>query len=103
MPLQSRNRNQFQFYVCIEKYIETECVTVSLLLLSLSFVALEQIPNSVRIWKATVELEGPEDAQIMLSRAVECCPTSVEVNKHSAAMYLYKACKIHVHVPGHFI
>ena len=42
-------------------------------------VALEQIPNSVRIWKAAVELEGPEDAQIMLSRAVECCPTSVEV------------------------
>lgn len=80
MPLQSRNRNQFQFYVFIEKYIETECVTVSLFLLSLCFVALEQIPNSVRIWKATVELEGPEDAQIMLSRAVECCPTSVEVN-----------------------
>ena len=24
-------------------------------------------------------MEGPEDAQIMLSRAVECCPTSVEV------------------------
>ena len=44
-----------------------------------SFAALEQIPNSVRIWKAAVELEGPEDAQIMLSRAVECCPTSVEV------------------------
>ena len=42
-------------------------------------VALENIPNSVRIWKAAVELEGPEDAQIMLSRAVECCPTSVEV------------------------
>ncbi len=42
-------------------------------------LALEQIPNSVRIWKAAVELEGPEDAQIMLSRAVECCPTSVEV------------------------
>ena len=44
-----------------------------------SLLALEQIPNSVRIWKAAVELEGPEDAQIMLSRAVECCPTSVEV------------------------
>ena len=42
-------------------------------------LALEHIPNSVRIWKAAVELEGPEDAQIMLSRAVECCPTSVEV------------------------
>lgn len=47
--------------------------------LSVFLVALEQIPNSVRIWKAAVELEGPEDAQIMLSRAVECCPTSVEV------------------------
>ena len=82
-----------------EIYIETECVTVSLLLSSLSFVALEQIPNSVRIWKATVELEGPEDAQIMLSRAVECCPTSVEVNQLSTAKYLYNACKIHV--PGH--
>ena len=41
--------------------------------------ALENIPNSVRIWKAAVELEEPEDARIMLSRALECCPTSVEV------------------------
>ena len=47
---------------------------------SLIPLALEHIPNSVRIWKAAVELEGPEDAQIMLSRAVECCPTSVEVS-----------------------
>ena len=41
--------------------------------------ALEHIPNSVRLWKAAVELEDEEDARIMLSRAVECCPTSVEV------------------------
>ena len=41
--------------------------------------ALEHIPNSVRLWKAAVELEEEEDARIMLSRAVECCPTSVEV------------------------
>ncbi|KAL7985679.1 hypothetical protein Chor_004249 [Crotalus horridus] len=41
--------------------------------------ALEHVPNSVRLWKAAVELEEPEDARIMLSRAVECCPTSVEV------------------------
>ncbi|XP_006723832.1 pre-mRNA-processing factor 6 isoform X1 [Pongo abelii] len=40
--------------------------------------ALEHVPNSVRLWKAAVELEEPEDARIMLSRAVECCPTSVE-------------------------
>ena len=45
------------------------------------FSALEQIPNSVRLWKAAVELESEDDARIMLSRAVECCPTSVEVTK----------------------
>lgn len=44
------------------------------------FLALEHVPNSVRLWKAAVELEEPEDARIMLSRAVECCPTSVEVS-----------------------
>lgn len=42
--------------------------------------ALENIPNSVALWKAAVELEEEEDARIMLSRAVECCPTNVEVN-----------------------
>lgn len=42
-------------------------------------IALENIPNSVRLWKALVELEEPEDARILLSRAVECCPLSVEV------------------------
>ncbi|XP_022245664.1 pre-mRNA-processing factor 6-like [Limulus polyphemus] len=41
--------------------------------------ALEHIPNSVRLWKAAVELEEPEDARILLSRAVECCSTSVEL------------------------
>ena len=42
--------------------------------------ALENLPNSVRLWKLAVELEDEEDARIMLSRAVECCPTSVEVS-----------------------
>lgn len=41
--------------------------------------ALEHIPNSVRLWKAAVELENPDDARILLSRAVECCNTSVEL------------------------
>ena len=49
------------------------------------YTALEHIPNSVRLWKAAVELEEEEDARIMLSRAVECCPTSVEVRTHSRA------------------
>jgi hypothetical protein len=33
---------------------------------------LEIIPNSAALWKAAVELEEPEDARIMLARAVEC-------------------------------
>lgn len=43
-------------------------------------VALENVSKSVRLWKTAVELEEQEDARIMLSRAVECCPTSVEVH-----------------------
>jgi pre-mRNA-processing factor 6 len=43
-------------------------------------VALEFIPNSVRLWKETVNLEDdPEDARILLTRAVEVIPTSVEL------------------------
>lgn len=41
--------------------------------------ALEHIPNSVRLWKAAVEMEKPDEARILLSRAVECCNTSVEL------------------------
>ena len=36
--------------------------------------ALERIPTSVRLWKAAVELANQDDARILLSRAVECCP-----------------------------
>ena len=48
-------------------------------MISLRLVALEHIPTSVRLWKAAVELEAPDDARILLSRAVECCPMSVEL------------------------
>jgi len=41
--------------------------------------ALEQLPSSVKLWKLLVEMEQPEDARILLSRAVECCPVSVDV------------------------
>ena len=37
------------------------------------------MPNSVRLWKVSVELEDTDDARIMLSRAVECCPHSTEL------------------------
>lgn len=42
--------------------------------------ALEHIPNSVRLWKETVNLESSAvDARILLSRAVEVIPQSVEL------------------------
>nr|CDJ96110.1 PRP1 splicing factor domain containing protein [Haemonchus contortus] len=41
--------------------------------------ALEQIPTSVRLWKAAIELEEPDDARILLTRAVECCSSSTEL------------------------
>ncbi|KAJ7228908.1 PRP1 splicing factor, N-terminal-domain-containing protein [Mycena pura] len=41
---------------------------------------LEHIPNSVRLWKETVNLESTAaDARILLSRAVEVIPLSVEL------------------------
>lgn len=44
------------------------------------YVALENIPNSVRLWKETVNLEtSASDARILLSRAVEVIPLSVEL------------------------
>jgi pre-mRNA-processing factor 6 len=43
-------------------------------------LALEHIPNSVRLWKETISLEAsPSDALILLSRAVEVLPHSVEL------------------------
>ncbi len=44
------------------------------------FIALEQIPNSVTLWKQTISLEtSPSDARILLARAVEVLPHSVEL------------------------
>lgn len=42
--------------------------------------AVETIPNSVALWKETVNLEtDPADARILLARAVEFIPTSVDL------------------------
>ncbi|GKV34271.1 hypothetical protein SLEP1_g42655 [Rubroshorea leprosula] len=40
---------------------------------------LEQIPDSVRLWKAVVELAKEEDARLLLHRVVECCLLHVEL------------------------
>lgn len=37
------------------------------------------MPNSVKLWKTAIELEGVEDALIMLGRAVECVPHNVDM------------------------
>ena len=43
-------------------------------------LALEHIPNSVHLWKETVNLEAsPVDVRTLLSRAVEVIPLSVEL------------------------
>jgi hypothetical protein len=34
---------------------------------------------AARLWKAAVELATEDDARVLLSRAVECCPTHVEL------------------------
>jgi pre-mRNA-processing factor 6 len=41
--------------------------------------ALERVPNSVRLWKAVVDLSEEDDAKILLARAVECCPQHVDL------------------------
>ena len=49
-------------------------------LFNFPILALESIPNSVRLWKETVNLESSAvDARILLSRAVEVIPQSVEL------------------------
>ena len=47
--------------------------------------ALEQVPSSVRLWKAAVELASPDDARILLARAVECCPQVCAHPPHTPA------------------
>lgn len=41
--------------------------------------ALERNSSSVRLWKAAVELHEEEEALVLLSRAVECCPDQVDL------------------------
>ena len=52
--------------------------------------ALEQIPNSVRLWKEAVEIEEPDDASILLARAVECCPSSTGLCLDLARLETYE-------------
>lgn len=45
-----------------------------------TYIALEHIPNSVRLWKETVNLEeSATDARVLLARATEVIPLSVEL------------------------
>eukprot|EP01039_Chlorochromonas_danica_P003475 gene3475-3807_t len=42
-------------------------------------LGLENVPNSVTLWKAAVDLEDAQDAKILLSRAIECIPKCLDV------------------------
>lgn len=53
--------------------------------------ALERIPTSVRLWKAAVELANQDDARVLLSRAVECCP-QVSVSLYCASCVMHGIC-----------
>ncbi|PWA35532.1 pre-mRNA splicing factor [Artemisia annua] len=62
---------------------------------------LEHIPDSLRLWKAVVELANEEDAKLLLQRAVECCPLHVEfclaltwLEKHDAAKQIREGVEI---------
>lgn len=46
-----------------------------------------------RLWKAAVELASEEDARVLLSRAVECCPTHVELWLALAKLETYENAK----------
>ena len=61
--------------------------------------ALEQIPTSVRLWKAAIELEELEDAKILLNRAVECCPLSVEMWLALARLESYENARKVIQLP----
>ncbi|XP_019193980.1 PREDICTED: protein STABILIZED1 [Ipomoea nil] len=54
---------------------------------------LEHIPDSVRLWKAVVELANEEDARLLLQRAVECCPLHVELWLALAKLETYENAK----------
>ena len=41
--------------------------------------ALENIPNSERLWRELIELEGEGEAKILLYHAVECIPHDLEM------------------------
>ena len=64
-------------------YDEVQLLTISTTIYRLICdLALEHIPNSVHLWKETVNLDletSPVDARILLSRAVEVIPLSVEL------------------------
>jgi pre-mRNA-processing factor 6 len=72
------------------------------LLPNCSSLALEHITNSVCLWKETINLESsPTDARVVLARAVEVIPQSVELwlalarleTPDRAKAVLNKACK----------
>ncbi|GKD47410.1 protein stabilized1 [Tanacetum coccineum] len=51
------------------------------------------IPDSLRLWEAVVELANEEDENLLLQRAVECCPLHAEVWLALARLEKYDVAK----------
>lgn len=50
----------------------------------------------MRLWKEAISLEGPKDAEILLSRAVECIPQSIEMWLALAKLSKYESAQVSV-------
>jgi pre-mRNA-processing factor 6 len=56
--------------------------------------SLEHIPNSEKLWKELIELEGEGEAKVLLHRAVECVPQSLELWLALAKLESYEAARL---------
>lgn len=55
---------------------------------------MSNVPRSVRLWKEAVNLEEPEEAKKLLTRAVECCSSSTELWLALARLETYENARI---------
>ena len=80
LPISNTMRNlNGGFFVNVSS-IPLNRLSAHIMISVLFSIALEHIPNSVRLWKETVNLESSAaDARTLLSRAVEVIPLSVEL------------------------
>lgn len=55
---------------------------------------LENVPNSIRLWRELIELEGESEAKTLLHKAVECVPHCLEMWLALAKLETYDNAKV---------